>query len=76
MNNKSSSRAIIRQTILDMERPFSISDLFHRLESKYNIKNKQLALNILEELCESGLIKYSEVVDHHWAFEVVPRVSA
>lgn len=67
-------RAIIRQTILTMDRPFNMSDLFYLLETAYKITNRQLILNIVEELCESGVIKYSEVIDDCWAFEVVRRM--
>lgn len=67
-------RAIIRQTILTMDRPFYMSDLFYLLETGYGIKNRQLILNIVEELCESGVIKYSEVIDDCWKFEVVRRM--
>lgn len=67
-------RAIIRQTILTMDRPFNMSDLFYLLETTYQITNRQLILNIVEELCESGVIKYSEVIDDCWAFEVVRRM--
>lgn len=72
--NRLTSRVIIRQTILAMERPFNVSDLFYLLETRYGIKNRQLILNIVEELCESGVIKYSEVIDDCWAFEVVRRM--
>lgn len=74
--NGLTSRAIIRQTILSMERPFNVSDLFYLLKKKYDITNRQLILNILEELCESGVIKYSEVFDDCWAFAVTPSESA
>lgn len=69
-------RAIIRQTILTMDRPFYVSDLFYLLETEHGIKNRQLILNIVEELCESGVIKYSEVIDDCWKFEVVRRMPA
>lgn len=74
--NGLTSRAIIRQSILTMERPFYLSDLFRLLETKYGITNRQLILKILEELCESGTIKYSEVVDDDWAYVVVRRMPA
>lgn len=64
-------RAIIRQTIRAMKVPFNLSDLFELLEKEYEIKDRQLILDILEEMCESGVIKYSEVVDDCWAFLVV-----
>ena len=74
--NGLTSRAIIRQTILTMDRPFNVSELFYLLETKYEIKNRQLILNIVEELCESGVIKYSEVIDDCWAFEFVRQMPA
>lgn len=69
-------RAIIRQTILAMDRPFNLSDLFCLLETEYGIDNRQLILNIVEELCESGVIKYSEVIDDCWQYEVIRRMPA
>jgi len=69
--NKLTERAIIRQTILGMEKPFNVSELFYLLETTYGIVNRQLILNILEELCESGVIKYSEVRNDCWAFALV-----
>lgn len=74
--NGLTQRAIIRQTILTMDRPFNMSDLFYLLETKYEINNRQLILNIVEELCESGVIKYSEVIDDCWGFEVIRRMPA
>ncbi len=74
--NGLTSRAIIRQTILSMERPFNVSNLFYLLETKCHITNRQLILNILEELCESGVIKYSEIIDDRWAFAVVCKIPA
>lgn len=73
--NGLTSRAIIRQSILTMERPFYLSELFKTLE-KYGITNRQLILKVLEELCESGTIKYSEVMDDDWAYVVVRRMPA
>ena len=74
--NGLTSRAIIRQTILSMERPFNVSNLFYLLETKCHITNRQLILNVLEELCESGVIKYSEIIDDRWAFAVVCKIPA
>lgn len=69
--NGQTPRAIIRQTILGMERPFCLSELFEKLDNDYQIVERQLILNILEEMCESGAIKYSEVVDDSWRYSVV-----
>lgn len=69
--NNSSSRDIVRKTILEMERPFNISDLFYTLEDRYQIQDRKLILDILDELCENGAISYSEINDDCWAFAVV-----
>ena len=64
-------RKIIRETILQMERPFNVSDLFYKLDSVYGIRNRALILEVLDELCDSGAIDYSEINDDCWAFNVV-----
>lgn len=78
MENKTNltSRAIIRQSILTMEQPFYLSELFKLLEAKYGITNRPLTLKIMEELCESGAVKYSEVADDDWAYIVIRRMPA
>lgn len=67
-------RKIIRQTILGMTRPFNVSDLFYKLESESGITNRTLILEVLDELCDSGVISYLEVNDDCWAFSQVPHV--
>lgn len=61
---------IIKETILEMERPFNVSDLFYRLAAK-EVTNRALILEVLDELCDNGLIDYSEIYDDCWAFSVV-----
>lgn len=60
----------------DHGKPFYLSDLYKLLEAKYGITNRPLILKILEELCESGTVKYSEVADDDWAYVVVRRMQA
>lgn len=64
-------RKIIRETILQMERPFNVSDLFYKLDSTNGIRNRSLILEVLDELCDSGAIDYSEINDDCWAFNVI-----
>lgn len=61
---------IIKETILDMERPFNVSDLLYRLALK-KVTNRTLILEVLDELCDNGLIDYSEINDDCWAFSVI-----
>lgn len=51
---------LIQKTILEMEKPFLLSDLFDKLKSN-GIKDKTAILNILDELLNSGLVEYSDV---------------
>lgn len=76
MSDNQTPRSIIRQVILSMDMPFNVADLFYLMETRYRITNRQLILNIVEELCESGVIKYSEISDNCFAFEVVRRMPA
>lgn len=63
----------IRQIILAMEKPFCITDLFVTL-SLEGITDRDLILEILDELYERGIIEYRRregVVDEpKWAFYV------
>ena len=61
---------IIKETILNMERPFNVSDLLYRLALK-GVTNRTLILEVLDELCENELIDYSEINNDCWAFSVI-----
>ena len=71
------TRSKIRYTILKMEKPFCISDLFYRLEGN-GFFDRELILQVLDELYDEGMIDYcrmSGVVDDpnvasKWAFRV------
>lgn len=54
--------ATIRMTILEMEKPFKISDLFDRLAEK-GIKDQTLIRKVLNQLLNVGLVEFSDVVD-------------
>ena len=64
-------RETIRSVILGMERPFNVSDLLYILAKYYNINDRSLILDILDELCDSNQIDYSEINDDCWAFNVI-----
>ena len=79
MNNSNSrvfTRRTIRKTILNMERPFNVVDLFYTLEKDHGILDRKLIMDILDEMCESGEISYSEIYDNCWAFAVVAGATA
>lgn len=63
----------IRRTILSMKKPFCIADLFVVLNLE-GITDRDLILEVLDELYERGLIEYRRregaVDDPKWAFYV------
>ncbi len=66
-------RTKIRQIILSLEKPFCIADLFDVL-TEQEIKDRDLILQILDELYDEGLVDYRRregIVDEPvWAFHV------
>lgn len=66
-NTRINLEMTICDMILGMDRPFKISQLLYEAE-KRGLTNKDLVLGILDQLCESGLVKYSEVEDDVWAY--------
>jgi len=64
-------RSQIRDTILQFDDPFNLTDLIFCLKKYYGISNRTLIMTVLDELCENGIIEYSEVKPNCWAFQVV-----
>lgn len=60
----------IKNMILNMKSPFNISDIIQTAGTK-NIKNKRLILSIVDELCDSEILQYSEISDGCWAFNLI-----
>lgn len=67
INDKINTEMKICDVILGMDKPFKISHLLMET-GKHGITNRDLVLDVLSQLCESGLIKYSEVEDDIWAY--------
>lgn len=65
-----SSRRIIRKTILSFTSPFNTTDLYHRLETRFRIVNRPLINEVLDELCNSDAVEYSEIENDVWAYTV------
>lgn len=57
-----STKIIISKTILSMNIPFKLSDLYERLATQ-GIRDHALILDVLNELYENGLVDYSSVED-------------
>lgn len=67
-NLRTDSTIFICNIILSMDRPFKISQLLEKMESE-GVSDKDKVLQVLDELCDSGIIKYSEVEDEQWAYK-------
>lgn len=53
---------IIKETILEAKKPFSICQLLDELISK-GIKNKELIFTVLDQLLNDGLVSYDDFVN-------------
>lgn len=65
--NKKSIRKAIAAIIIQLDKPFRISDLFQVCYDN-GIKDEDLILDVLDELCDLGDIKYYEISDNCWAY--------
>ena len=70
MGYSSAERRVIRKTILGMSGPFALVDLYYILEQGYTISNRTLICNVLDELCDSGVVEFFEVNSSRWAYRV------
>lgn len=61
------TKIIISKTILSMNTPFKLSDLYKRLATQ-GIREHALILDVLNELYENGLVDYSSVEDDTFEF--------
>lgn len=58
----------IKDAILSIEAPFNKVDLLHILRVQYNIDNPVLTDEVLDNLCDNGLLRYTEIDNDVWAF--------
>ncbi|MBQ8625956.1 MAG: hypothetical protein IJ419_07340 [Agathobacter sp.] len=67
--NKSASISTkIKDAILSIEVPFNKVDLLHILRAQHNIDNPVLTDEVLDNLCDNGFLRYTEIDDNIWAF--------
>lgn len=59
---------IIANTIIEMDKPFKIIDLYIRLKREHGIDDRALILDVLQSLLNDGVVSYSEIDDNVWAF--------
>jgi hypothetical protein len=60
-------RKKIARLIIEIEKPFSIAGLLYVCRMA-GIPEEDLVLDVLEELCDNGVVKYSEIRENCWAF--------
>ena len=70
--NKSMSEKI-KDIILAMDKPFNKIDLIYVMDYHHGIENHNLICDVLDDLCESGFIRYVEIERNCWAFVVVEK---
>lgn len=58
----------IKDAILSIEVPFNKVDLRHILRVQHNIDNPVLTDEVLDNLCDNGILRYTEIDDNVWAF--------
>lgn len=63
-----SCKVEISRTILNMEMPFKLSELYDVLEQK-GITDRELILDVLNQLYERGLVDYASVEDDTLEYE-------
>ena len=51
---------LIKKTILEIEKPFLMSDLFDVLEKK-GVRDRRLILRVLDQLLDDGLVDYKDL---------------
>lgn len=68
LSEVASCKVIISRTILNMEIPFKLSQLYEVLEQK-GITDKELILDVLNQLYEKGLVDYAFVEDDTLEYE-------
>lgn len=55
---------IIKKTILGIEKPFKMSDLYAKLAEK-GITNKKLILKVLDQLLDERLVDYDDISEEN-----------
>ncbi|MCM1543316.1 MAG: hypothetical protein NC121_18945 [Blautia sp.] len=68
LSEVASCKLMISRTILNMDIPFKLSQLYEVLEQK-GITDRELILDVLNQLYEKGLVDYASVEDDTLEYE-------
>ena len=60
---------IIRRTIINMDKPFQLTDLFNKLDEEHHITDIDLIVEVLNYLINEGLVSMSEIDFDVWAYQ-------
>ena len=60
--------AKIQDAILAIDKPFNKTDLFYYMKHEHGIENRILICEVLDDLCDNGMLRYIEIEDDCWAF--------
>ena len=63
-------RLEIARIIIGIKKPFSIVDLVNAC-AHLPLQDTDVIFEVLEQLCDAGLVSYSEIRDNCWAFTSV-----
>mgnify|MGYP006873079103 CR=1 FL=1 len=66
---KNQNVEIIRRTIINMDKPFQLTELFQILNEEYGITDIDLIIDVLNYLIDTGLVSMSEIDFDVWAYE-------
>ena len=61
------TRKTVARIIMNINRPFSVFRLYDDCKNN-GIDSKDLVLDVLESLCDSGMVQYVEITDNCWAY--------
>ena len=73
LKNPTTISTRIKDAILLIEVPFNKVDLIHILRVQHNIDSPVLTDEVLDNLCDNGLLRYTEIDDDVWAFVKVKQ---
>lgn len=76
MSKIQETRTQIKWVILSTEKPFSVLRLCENLHQQYNINDRMLILEVLTDLLDSGLVKYSDMIGSFPLYESNLKKSA
>lgn len=75
MTNATNNKEIIKRAVLSFNKPFNATNLILRLQTFYDATQftRNLINETIDELCEAELIRYIEIEENIWGYEVIKK---